>query len=174
MLRRSVYSLGRTFAPDREKWPRCVVLRRVPSRWWEEECRAFLMEHGGSGTVLNIQLPLYLETGTSRGLCFAELESEQAVGNVYAAAARQWGLAPVEEISREATPFDLAWGVAILAEPYLGKKPSGPRGTLAEETLMGTLQMTADRFLLNPDILFDIEKAHNSRFKLPGATGKKI
>ena len=58
MLSRSFRRFGRFFDAEEGQVAQCVTLRNIPTRWWEGECKAFLVKFCGVSDIPNIHIPL--------------------------------------------------------------------------------------------------------------------
>mmetsp|Transcript_24858 Transcript_24858/g.38712 ORF Transcript_24858/g.38712 Transcript_24858/m.38712 type:complete len:167 (-) Transcript_24858:40-540(-) len=157
-------SLARLFQVEKGHEHLCLILRNFPMDWVKDDCTSFI-ERACNVQVRDALMPADLQHNRNYHMCFIQLNNSDDVSRVCQAAERHW--VPDEgNLETEAFDFSTSKYKKIFIEPYKSKRE---KPSLYDDALMSVMDMDIDRFLLNPDILSDIEKTHNPIYRFTGS-----
>ena len=171
MLRNSRHLLVQFFYPSVDIAPRCIHLRHIPARWWEEECKNFILETCGISEIVQVGMPLNKSRGTSEGICYMQLQTVEDAKHVVQIGREGWGFTSDDCLPPRAPAYHILRGRYIQVSFYKAKVPVA---TLEQDALRATYSMDVERFLCNPDIIDDIERMHNPIYLFPGMKRKQL
>ena len=166
MLQRSLRRLF-SVAPGEEI--QCLVLRNFPAEWVREDCTSFI-ERCCEVRVAEAHMPPDLHSNRSFHACFLKFQSPADAQHVYAMAQQKW-VPPNDNFEKETYEFSTSKYTKIFVDPYRHRVQ---RPSLYEDALLNVMNMDVDRFLMNPDVLSDIEMAHNPKYRFANAKRKKL
>ncbi|KNH08661.1 ATP-dependent RNA helicase DHX36-like protein [Perkinsela sp. CCAP 1560/4] len=128
--------------------------------WVKDDCTSFV-ERTCQVKVLDALMPADLHRNRNYHMCFVKFDNAADVTQVVNMSLHKW--VPEEgNFEQETFQFSTSKYRKIYVEPYKSRKP---KPSLYDEALMSVMDMDIDRFLLNPDVLSDIEKAHNPVYR---------
>ena len=147
----------------------CVVLRGFPVEWVREDCTNFIERSCGIQPV-EASIPPDMHNNRSFHSCFLKFPSPADAQHVMKMGERQW-VPESESLEKEAFEFSMSKYRRMTVHPY---KRGAQRPSLFQDAMENVMNMDVERFLMNPDVLMDIERSHNPMYRFPNTKRKQL